>query len=201
MISIYIKIIVMFLLAVAPFAYAGWSGRKKHSLPRMIQRFYEGMKKSENFRKFFTLIVLMGMLALQFIDFQATTTIAKMIQESAKSPIETAQTIGVYAPLMTRPYATLIAAAVSLSFFSFKVADRVLTVLHQQPKVFLLVGLVAMTIMFTSVRYLILAQMLFVILFAAQVYPNHIGNNAGQRMPHISLRCLFGHKFPRVATN
>ena len=187
MTSIYIKVIVMFLLAVMPFAYAAWSGKKNHSLPRLASRLYEGMKKSENFRKFFTLLVLLVMLALQFIDFQTTTAIAKMIQESADNPVETAQTIGVYAPLMTRPYATLIAAILSLSFFAYKVADRVMTVLHQQQRVFLLTGVIAMCIMFTSARYLIVAQMLFIILFAAQVYPNQDGKYGGHTMPHISL--------------
>ena len=53
--------ILMFVMAAVPFTFAmRWR-------PAFATRFYEGMKRSENFRKFFTLVILMVMIALEFI--------------------------------------------------------------------------------------------------------------------------------------
>lgn len=177
MTSIYLKVITLCLLSAAPFVYTAWSGRKNHSLPYFIHRIYEGMKKSETFRKFFTLIVLMVMLVVEFVDFQASTSIAQMIQDSTLTTAETTQVIGIYATLMSRPYATLLASVICLSFFSFRAADWMLTRLHQQPKVFLGVAILAILIMFVSARYIIVSQVIFIILMAAYAYPHSFNND------------------------
>ena len=47
-----LKMILMFVMAAVPFTFAmRWR-------PAFATRFYEGMKRSENFRKFFTLVIL-----------------------------------------------------------------------------------------------------------------------------------------------
>jgi len=67
------KLIIVFLLSAVPFLIASsWRSNR-------LRRFYEGMKRSDNFRKFFTLMILMGMILIQFVDFHASTEIAKMI--------------------------------------------------------------------------------------------------------------------------
>ena len=76
---IYMKLILACLLAAAPFMYAAYMRSGKHSLPRVIKRLYEGMKKSDNFRNFFTLILLMVLVAYQYVDFHASTAIAEML--------------------------------------------------------------------------------------------------------------------------
>ena len=129
-----LKMILMFVMAAVPFTFAmRWR-------PAFATRFYEGMKRSDNFRKFFTLVILMVMIALEFIDFQASTAIATLMHDSHLSVADAAQTIGLYGALMTRPYATLLAAVMSLAMFSYKWADAVLTYLHDHPKHFLVVS-------------------------------------------------------------
>lgn len=155
------KLIIVFLLSAVPFMIASFWRCKR------LRRFYEGMKRSDNFRKFFTLMMLMGMILIQFVDFHASTEIARMIQDSSVTSTEAAKMIAIYAPLMTRPYATLLAAAISLSFFSYRWADKVLTVLHDYPKLFLVVAVVSMAIPIISVRYLIVTEIMYIILIAA----------------------------------
>ena len=69
-----------------------------------------------------------------------------MMHDGHLTAADAAQTIGLYGALMTRPYATLLAAVMSLAMFSYKWADTVLTYLHDHPKHFLVVAAVAMLI-------------------------------------------------------
>ena len=182
------KLIIVFLLSAVPFMIASFWRCKR------LRRFYEGMKRSDNFRKFFTLMMLMGMILIQFVDFHASTEIARMIHDSSVTSTEAAKMIAIYAPLMTRPYATLLAAAISLSFFSFKWADKVLTFLHDYPKLFLVVAVVSMAIPMVSVRYLIVTEIMFIILLGAYLYPDKDGNQTPRIRLQWPLRNLLGNK-------
>lgn len=170
-----LKLIIIFLLSAAPFTLA-----MKYR-PKWAVRFHEGMKRSDNFRKFFTLMVLIVMIIIQYIDFHASCTIAKMMQES--NYVESADTIA-YAALMSRPYATLIAVPISLSFFSFKMADLILTWLHGHPKAFIPIGLTLVGLLAFFPRYVLVAELVFIILFAAYLYPIKIGKNVPQMSQH-----------------
>ena len=182
------KLIIVFLLSAVPFLIvSSWRSKR-------LRRFYEGMKRSGNFRKFFTLIILMGMILIQFVDFHASTEIARMMQDSSVTSTEAAKMIAIYAPLMTRPYATLLAAAISLSFFSFKWSDYVLTVLHDYPKLFLVVAVVSMAIPMVSVRYLIVTEIMYIILLGAYLYPDKDGNRTPRIRLQWPLRNLLGNK-------
>ena len=107
--------------------------------------------------------------------------------------------IAIYAPLMTRPYATLLAAAISLSLFSYRWADYVLTFLHDYPKIFLAVAAVSMAIPVISVRYLIVTEIMYIILIAAYLYPDKNGNQTPRLRLQWPLRNLLGNK--RTSTN
>ena len=177
-----LKMILMFVMAAVPFTFAmRWR-------PQFALRFHEGMKRSDNFRKFFTLLVLMAMIAIEFIDFQASTAIATMMHDGQLTAADAAQTIGLYGALMTRPYATLLAAAMSLAMFSYKWADAVLTYLHDHPKHFLVVAAVAMLIAWISPRYIIITEMLEIVLLAAYLYPDRTNNITGGGIPQPTLR-------------
>ena len=163
-----LKMILMFVMAAVPFTFAmRWR-------PAFATRFYEGMKRSDNFRKFFTLVILMVMIALEFIDFQASTAIATLMHDSHLSVADAAQTIGLYGALMTRPYATLLAAVMSLAMFSYKWADAVLTF--------------AMLIAMVSPRYIIVTEMLEIVLLAAYIYPDRNGSITRGGIPQSTMR-------------
>lgn len=171
---IYTKLILAFMLAAAPFACATFLRSKKYSLPRQLRRIYEGMKYCNSFRKFFTLIILIELIVFQYIDLNASTDIARMIQDNNTSHITAMQAMGYNAALMTRPYAILMTAMFSLIFFSFRMSDKMLTTLHNNRRVFVLTGMVALLLILYSFRYLIIAEILLMILMAAYIYPNKI---------------------------
>lgn len=203
---IYLKIILAFLLSAVPFLYVTLIKPKRETssvwrniftaigsqLPRLkavktacskfLHRLYEGMKRSDNFRKFFTLITLLLMIAVQFIDFSASTEIARGIREISQSDAETygeietriAHTIAVYGSLMSKPHATVSAACLSLTLFVFGSANWLLTRLHNSRKFFFFIALVTLIILFTSPRYFIVVEIMEMMLMAALIYPNKI---------------------------
>lgn len=193
---IYFKIILALLLSALPFLYVTYIRPKEKTSPiwrnmftvlatkmprlgaarravgKFFHRLYDGMKKSDNFRKFFSLITLLLMIAVQFVDFSATTSIAKMLQEASHDSCQTAKVIAVYDTIMTRPHATLLAACLSMTLFSYKAADWLLTRLHNRRKFFFCIALIALIILFASPSYLIVTEVLEMMLIAALIYPN-----------------------------
>ena len=147
-----------------------------------ILRLYEGMTKSDNFRKFFTLLVLLFMIAVQFIDFNASTDIAKEIlntpdnvtDDTSTTTIWAAKNISIFMTLMTNPLATLLAAALSMILFAYSCGNWLLTRLHNNNKFFFYSALVSIVILFTSPCFLIVTEVIEIILIAAIIYPNKI---------------------------
>ena len=194
---IYFKIILALLLSALPFFYISYIRPKEKTSPiwrnmftalgtqmprlkaakravgKFFHRIYDGMK-SDNFRKFFSLITLLLMIAVQFVDFSATMNVAKMIQDASRDSQQTAQIIAIYGPLMTRPHASVLAACLSLTLFSYTAADWLLTMLHNRRKFFFGVALMALIVLFSSPRYLIVTEILEMMLMAALIYPNKI---------------------------
>ena len=202
---IYLKLILAFLLSAMPFLYVSFIKPKRETssvwrnmftaigslLPRLntvkvacsmfLHRIYNGMKRSDNFRKFFMLVTLLFMIAVQFVDFNASTEIAKDIMNTPYVDSQTNETVAqllnvftVYSPLMTKPHATLLAAALSMIIFAYKSGDWLLTQLHNSQKFFFFVAVAALTILFTSPRFLIVVEIVEIILMAALIYPNRI---------------------------
>lgn len=203
---IYLKLILACLLSAMPFLYVSFVKPKRETSPRwrnmftaiasqmtrmnavkrtcnnFMRRIYIGMKFSDNFRKFFMLLTLMMMIAVQFIDFSASTQIAKEMMNTADNattnPEHTTQMANILyicAPLMTMPHATLLAAAFSLILFVYKPADWLLTTLHNHQRFFFFIALADITLLFASPRFLIVVvEMVEIILMAALIYPNKI---------------------------
>lgn len=206
---LYLKIILAIIISSLPFIYHYYVRPKKDSsskwrniytaigsqFPRLrlfkaavwklFRRIYEGMKKSDNFRKFFTLITLIFMIVVQFVDFNASTTVAKMVQDNTDTT-ETMRIATIYAPLMSRPYATLLAAVLSMTLFNYTLANLILTRLHNSRKLFCFVAVTALIAMFPSPRYFVVTEMLEIALMAALIYPNKITETipkGGKKIP------------------
>lgn len=209
---IYFKLILLFALSALPFFCASCLRQKKNSsygrrnffsvigrqMPRLnavkiaivkfLHRMYEGMKKSDNFRKFFTLVILLLMIGVQFVDFSASQEVARMAQDGQASGENGDLFIQIYAPLMSRPHATLLATFLSLSFFFFKAADWILTILHNERKIFHFFAVLTLIILFASPRYIIIVEVMEMILMAAVIYPNKITSPEPKGRKDIPLR-------------
>lgn len=203
---IYLKLIMATVLSALPFVLASFIRKKRKYIDNRsifdavqslfayfnkieticfiyILRLYEGMTKSDNFRKFFTLLVLLFMIAVQFIDFNASTDIAKEILNTPDNVTDDTSTttievwwrnVSIFIPLMTNPLATLLAAALSMILFAYRCGNWLLTRLHNNNKFFFYSALVSIVILFASPRFLIVTEVIEIFLIAAIIYPNKI---------------------------
>lgn len=193
---LYLKIVFALCLSAVPFMYTYYVKPKKNKscvwknmftaigsqLPKLKSfiawmrklclRIYEGMKKSDSFRKFFTLLTLLTLIAFQFVDFTASTTVAEIVKEHATDSGMTMKVVKIYGGLMTKPHATVLAACLGFSLFSFTLANWILTKLHDNRKTFYFTGLFTVIILFASPRYFIVAETIDIILIAAYIYPD-----------------------------
>ena len=197
---IYLKIFLSLILVILPYAYADHVRAKKKRgeqqsslftflgkhLPKIhrvclamknfIMRLYDGMKRSDSFRRFFTIITLLVLLVYQYVDFHIASGIAHEVREallnSAEKNVEKIADMKMWFPYFTKPHATMLAGCVTMLFFLYSPADIILTRLHNSNRLYCLVGLVTMTITILTGRWFIMAETLAIILMAAYVYPN-----------------------------
>lgn len=155
------------------------------SMKNIRERFAEGLRKSDNFRKFFTRITLLIIIAFQFVDFHAAVVVNSMKNENATDVEMLSRIDQVYSLFVTDTNATFLAAIIGISLFFYKFANGMFTVLHNNRKLYLLTALSAVAVMMISVHYSIVTETVFIILIAAHFYPNKIrrsGGNGGLRL-------------------
>ena len=143
-------------------------------LEKRLLRFYDGMKRFDSFRKFYTLIVMMVMLLYQYVDFNAAFSIAEMIQAHPADSKETMLVIQQYGALMTNPFASFVASVPVMAFFSFKAANWILNELHSFIKVYYFAGLVVFAILLYSTRFFVVTEVIFILLIASYFYPEKV---------------------------
>ena len=197
---IYLKIFLSLILVILPYAYAYRVRAKKKRgeqqsslftflgkhLPKIhrvclamknfIMRLYDGMKRSDSFRRFFTIITLLVLLVYQYVDFHVASNIAHEVREaylnSAERNVENIAELKLLLPYFTKPQATMLGACLTLMFFSYRFADYLLTLLHNNKRLYCLVGLGTIIISILASRWFVIAETLAIILMAAYVYPN-----------------------------
>ena len=140
------------------------------------------MKHSIEARKFFTLLMLLVLLTITMVDFNASATIARKVMKAAQEcGNETETLIGlysVYAPYLTFRYATVLAGLMVIPFFSYKLTDKVLMKLAGSKRFFctasiFTVALLALCAFHSDGRNIVIIEILYIILGAASVYPRY----------------------------
>lgn len=202
---IYLKMILACILSAIPFLYVSFIKPRKDKSPVWRNMFtvigrclpplttvknamniflikmYIGMKFSDNFRKFFTLIVLIIMIGIQYTDFCVSSEVAKTITEIKATNVEGLKEnsygishIFTLESWVTTPQASLLAAVMALSLFSYRMSDYILTQLHNSNKLFFFTAIATLVVLFVSLRYLIIVETILLFLTAAEIYPNKI---------------------------
>jgi len=201
---LHIKIILALLLSAIPFLFKHLIVPRKDSSPgcsnaiaavgatrpfinkcgrqlfNMSIKIYNAMKHSAEARKLFSLILLLILLTIVIVDFNASASIARKVtkaaQESGSLSEEVIGLYTVYRPYLTFRYATLLAGLMTMPFFSYRLTDRILSRLAGSSRLFAVMSVVTMFLLALSAicysgRNIIIPQMLFVILGASSVYP------------------------------
>lgn len=153
--------------------------------------FYEKMKRRERPRKFFTLILVVVLVGIQGVDNLASGEVAATYKTMAKehrlgdlsitgkktaAPFMQRKMTNCLYPFLTRPVVYLVSFGLTLIFFSYRLADKMLTEIHNSKQI---QGILVSVILFSSVfdegRYMLLSEVLFIIAMAALFYPNFRG--------------------------
>ena len=112
----------------------------------------------------------------QYTDVNVASSIAhnvrEVFQNSAERNVENIAELKLLLPYFTKPQATMLGACLTLMFFSYRFADYLLTLLHNNNRLYCLVGLATMTITILATRWFVIAETLAIILMAAYTYPN-----------------------------
>lgn len=160
--------------------------RKKRIIFLWFMRFYKKMKFSRNARKFFTYILIVSMLIVQFVDFQASKYAKEHLNEVTSISVENTQprnstclAIKHKASTMllrshTTPFwAFNLCLIITLATFSFRLSDMVLTQIHNVRWIKWAMGLVIVLLIVVSIgRLLLVAEISYLILMAGLLYPN-----------------------------
>lgn len=157
-----------------------------------VINFYDKMKRREKPRKFFTLILLLFLIIIQGIDNFASGEVATVYKTMAKEkkldqlsvtgkrtaePFMERKMSNYLYPFLTRPIVYLVTFAFTLLFFSYRMANRILTSIHNHRVMLCLAcGAIILFAFFDEGRYMLSSEVLFIVVMAALFYPNFYGS-------------------------
>ena len=204
-----LKLILALVLTMIPFVFHYWIKPKSKESPKWknsisileenlpsirrnkriiflwFMRFYKKMKFSRNARKFFTYILIVSMLIVQFVDFQASKYAKEHLNEATSISVENTQSrnstclaIKHKASTKLRSHTTPFWAfnlclIITLATFSFRLSDMVLTKIHNVRWIKWVMGVAIVLLIVTSIgRLLLVAEISYLILMAGLIYPN-----------------------------
>lgn len=169
-------------------------GKLVWRLTTYIINFYDKMKRREKPRKFFTLILLLFLISIQGIDNFASSEVATVYKTMAKEkkldqlsvsgkrtaePFMQRKMSNFLYPFLTRPIVYLVTFGFTLLFFSYRMADYMLTILHNNRGTqFFVCGSIVFFSFFDEGRYMLFSEVFFVVIMAAFFYPNFYGETS-----------------------
>ena len=159
MIAIALKYILATLLAVLPFAcahvlnkerqndakktsgirqLAGWITRcfpfaktAFYTVQNFCKNLSKKMRRSDNARKLFSLLLLIVLLIVTYIDFSASESAKLYMQtppeNSTSTVVVSATHFLLYKPVVSDPVALFVCQLISFMLFSYKISDNLLT--------------------------------------------------------------------------
>lgn len=195
------KFILMFILAILPFLFTThvkgksnlattvatwlpWMKKAAQKAARTVRWIYEGMKRSDSFRKFFRMMLIITLLVYTWTEFQTTEEYQEKISSLAvgdSSGNACAERI-IYLNMIPDQYTLAACLLLTLSLFLDRWSDRLLTEIHSAKKlqglmaVFILM-ITAMSAMQEQTHFFILAEVIYIILAASWAYPDKVGRS------------------------
>lgn len=148
---------------------------------------YNAMKHSMEARKLFSFTLLLMLLTVVMVDFNASASVArKMMKIAHDNDSQVERLTGlytVYSPYLTFRYATLLAGLMVIPFFSYRMTDRILLKLSLNRRWFIAICsltllLLVLCAFHSSGRNIVIVQMLYIILGAAAIYPRYVQRTA-----------------------
>ena len=170
-----------------------WLKRKALAVKVWISYVYHKMYRSDNGRKFFTLVLVICMLVFQVVDFHAAKEACSFQVEWAakgKALSLTPYDIGlpgidgevelgpksfmenILYPFQTSLWVYMVALMMTLLLFSYRLADRVLVGIHGSRSLQILLASLAIVVAVVDCgRAFLMGELIFILLMAGMVYP------------------------------
>lgn len=219
-----LKVILAFVLTAIPFAYHAWvqpnqdrspllrnlSTAVTACLPKIrgvvkkarsfLSWYYDKMKTSISARKLFTLVLVMVLLAVQYVDYETTLYAVRtnhLIGEcSSFGEMDKSEGISClwsvweknlfFLPSQTPYNIITINLLCTFLLFNYRIAENVLTCLNQKKVIFSLSAAVSVALILIDGRLLIGSECLYILLGAGAIFPKSVGH--GQDGSKESLR-------------
>lgn len=141
-----------------------------------IEGLHNGMRKHDSFRQFFIRIMIIILVCIQLVDLHAKTCVSSLIANQSQCSNINGVPKGHLELYITSPMATYLCFICTTILFRYKLTDSILSYLHNNRKIFALYGFASLVILFSSLHDIIVAESMFILLFAAYFYPNKIGD-------------------------
>ena len=188
MVILILKLILFAVLTSIPFLYHFLIKPRRESIKKYRNAFTAVQPQMSKLKKAITLLLLLSLLLFQGVDNFASSEVAATYKTMAKekrldqlsisgkktaAPFMQRKMNNYLYPFLTRPLVYLITFGMTLLFFSYKLANRILTKIHNSKRI--LIGVSCVIILFSFFdegRYILLSEVLFVIAMAALFYPN-----------------------------
>ena len=172
--------------------------------------FYDKMKRREKPRKFFTLLLVLFLIGTQAIDNFASGEVAATYKMMAKekrleqlsisgkrtvAPFMQRKMVNYLYPFLTRPLVYLFTFGLTLLLFSYRVADKILTIIHNSRQGLLVIScIIILFSFFDEGRYILLSEVLFIITMGALFYPNFHGTDTPKGRKPIPQNAMINRK-------
>lgn len=181
-------------------AYSPMLERKYRKIRVALKALWYKIKNTENGRKFFTCILVLVLLSLQYVDYLSSNEVAAVCKDAiithnekvfmvTKPNTTLAMVFGVntfsnyWYPYITPAITYLIAMVTTLLLFSDKIASKILSNIYHKPILtFISVEMIWLLSILDEGKNILLAEMLFVLLLAGMIYPirkNHVVPHGG----------------------
>ena len=186
---------------------------RKHSLARLLAtylpqvwnlllaighffaRLYERMRKSDNSRKFYTVLLLIVLLVYTYVDFSATESVRDILS-STGSPtggdaVRAAIQSAVYSPMQSDTLALFVCQLFTFVLFSYRIADKILTWIADNWYFLTFTNCIFWAVVaVVDSSWFIMAEVETIYLMAAIYYPARItdGNPKGRKTIPIHKR-------------
>lgn len=210
-ISIALKLILAMMLGAAPFVItfltrrdeknkkcgigrlSRWLGAKMpainnlcHAVKDFLRRLYDGMKRSDNFRRFFHYMIILCLLALLVVDGLASESAAEILQKAAviephqhsTGTLDYNTCYTLLNGIRTSVFVTLVTQIAALIFFSYKYANKILTAIHHNRRAAVILFGAAVTVV-VNTKFMLLSEAVLILLIAGRIYPDKVPTTAG----------------------
>ena len=148
-----------------------------HALANFAKRLYKGMRKSENSRKFFTVILIIVLLIYTYVDFTASESAMDIIRFTGEKGGVSSVAFTVYFPMVSNSVALFLCQIFTFVLFSYRIADWILSWIGDNWNYVMTFD--CMLIAYVAVYsqgWFIMAEVLTIYLMAAGIYPKRIND-------------------------